>query len=88
VGTDNGLVQLTRNDGLTWSEVTPHGLPAWSMMSLIDASPHDAASAFAAIDRHQMDDIAPHIYRTHDFGQNLDEDYKWHSHERLCACGA
>jgi photosystem II stability/assembly factor-like uncharacterized protein len=69
VGTDNGLVQLTRNDGLTWSEVTPPGLPPWSMMSLIDASPHDAASAFAAIDRHQMDDITPHIYRTHDFGK-------------------
>jgi hypothetical protein len=69
VGTDNGLVQLTRNDGLTWSEVTPPGLPPWSMISLIDASPHDAASAFAAIDRHQIDDIAPHIYRTHDFGK-------------------
>jgi photosystem II stability/assembly factor-like uncharacterized protein len=69
VGTDNGLIQLTRNDGLTWSEVTPPGLPPWSMLSLIDASPHDAASAFAAIDRHQMDDITPHIYRTHDFGK-------------------
>jgi photosystem II stability/assembly factor-like uncharacterized protein len=69
VGTDNGLVQLTRNDGLTWNEVTPGGLPPWSMISLIDASPHDAASAYAAIDRHQMDDITPHIYRTHDFGK-------------------
>jgi photosystem II stability/assembly factor-like uncharacterized protein len=68
VGTDNGLVQLTRNDGLTWSEVTPRGLPPWSMISLVDASPHDAASAYAAIDRHQMDDITPHIFRTHDFG--------------------
>ena len=69
IGTDNGLVQLTRNDGLTWSDVTPQGLPPWSMMSLIDASPHDAASAYAAIDRHQTDDITPHIYRTHDFGK-------------------
>ena len=69
VGTDNGLVQLTRNDGMTWSEVTPPGLPPWSMISLIDASTHDAASAYAAIDRHQMDDITPHIYRTHDFGK-------------------
>ena len=69
VGTDNGLVQLTQDDGLVWSEVTPPGLPPWSMMSLIDASPHDAASAFVAIDRHQMDDITPHIYRTHDFGK-------------------
>jgi photosystem II stability/assembly factor-like uncharacterized protein len=69
IGTDNGLVQLTRNDGQTWTEVTPPGLPAWSMMSLIDASPHDAATAYAAIDRHQMDDITPHIYRTHDSGK-------------------
>jgi len=39
------------------------------MISLIDASPHDAATAYAAIDRHQIDDITPHIYRTHDFGK-------------------
>lgn len=69
IGTDNGLVQLTRNDGLTWADVSPPGLPAWSMISFIDASPHDGATAYAAIDRHQMDDITPHIYRTHDFGK-------------------
>ncbi len=69
IGTDNGLVQLTTNEGLTWSEVTPKGLPPWSMISLIDASPHDLATAYAAIDRHQMDDITPHIYRTHDSGK-------------------
>ena len=73
IGTDNGLVQLTRNDGGTWSDVTPPGLPPWSMMSLIDASPHDAATAYAAIDRHQMDDITPHIFRTHDFGKTWTE---------------
>lgn len=69
IGTDNGLVQLTRNDGVTWNDVTPHDLPPWSMMSLIDASPHDVATAYLAIDRHQMDDITPHIYRTHDAGK-------------------
>jgi photosystem II stability/assembly factor-like uncharacterized protein len=69
VGTDNGLVQLTRNDGQTWSEVSPRDLPPWSMISLIDASPHDLATAYAAIDRHQMDDVSPHIYRTRDFGK-------------------
>ena len=69
-GTDNGLVQLTRNDGLTWSEVSPKGLPPWSMISLIDPSPHDLDSAYIAIDRHQMDDITPHIYRTHDAGKS------------------
>jgi photosystem II stability/assembly factor-like uncharacterized protein len=69
VGTDNGLVQLTRNDGKSWADVSPTNLAPWSMISLIDASPHDAATAYAAIDRHQMDDIAPHIYRTRDFGK-------------------
>jgi photosystem II stability/assembly factor-like uncharacterized protein len=69
VGTDNGLIQLTRNEGTTWTEVSPQGLPPWSMISLIDASPHDAATAYAAIDRHQMDDITPHIYRTRDYGK-------------------
>ncbi|MFN2492382.1 MAG: WD40/YVTN/BNR-like repeat-containing protein [Pyrinomonadaceae bacterium] len=69
IGTDNGLVQITRDDGKTWSEVSPPGLAPWSMISLIDASPHDAETAYAAVDRHQMDDIRPYIYRTRDFGK-------------------
>lgn len=73
IGTDNGLVQLTRNDGATWSEVSPKGLPPWSMISLIDASPHDLTTAYVAIDRHQMDDITPRIYRTHDLGKTWAE---------------
>lgn len=73
IGTDNGLIQLTRNDGQIWTEVSPKDLLPWSMISLIDASPHDLATAYAAIDRHQMDDIAPHIYRTHDSGKTWAE---------------
>jgi photosystem II stability/assembly factor-like uncharacterized protein len=69
VGTDNGLIQLTLDDGKNWRDVTPPNLEPWSMISLIDASPFDAGTAYAAIDRHQMDDIRPHIYRTHDFGK-------------------
>ena len=69
VGTDNGLVQLTQDEGKTWRDVSPKNLGPWSMMSMIDASPFDAGSAYVAIDRHQMDDIGPHIYRTHDFGK-------------------
>ena len=68
-GTDDGLIQLTRNDGQSWSDVTPKDLPAWSTVSIIDASPHDAGSAYAAIDRHKLDDLKPWIYRTHDFGK-------------------
>ncbi|HEV7612629.1 MAG TPA: hypothetical protein VGO37_12170 [Steroidobacteraceae bacterium] len=68
-GTDDGRIQLTRNDGQTWLDVTPKDLPAWSMVSLIEASPHDAATAYAAIDRHKLDDLKPLIFRTHDFGK-------------------
>ncbi len=68
-GTDDGLVHLTRDDGRSWADVTPKDMPAWSMVSLIDPSPHDAATAYAAIDRHKLDDLKPLIYRTHDSGK-------------------
>jgi photosystem II stability/assembly factor-like uncharacterized protein len=68
-GTDDGLIQLTRNDGQSWTDVTPKDMPAWSMVSLIDPSPHDAATAYAAVDRHKLDDMKPLIYRTHDYGK-------------------
>jgi photosystem II stability/assembly factor-like uncharacterized protein len=68
-GTDNGLIYLTRDDGKSWQEVTPPGLPAWSMVSLIEASRFDAGTAYAAIDRHQMDDLRPYALRTRDFGR-------------------
>jgi len=69
-GTDNGLVQLTRDDGKTWEDVTPPGLPAWSMVSLIEASRHDAGTAYVAIDRHQVDDLRPYALRTRDYGRS------------------
>jgi photosystem II stability/assembly factor-like uncharacterized protein len=68
IGTDTGVIQMTRDDGAHWRSVTPSGLPPWSMVSTIEASPHNAATAYAAIDRHQVDDIAPYVYRTHDNG--------------------
>jgi photosystem II stability/assembly factor-like uncharacterized protein len=68
VGTDTGLVQLTRDDGKTWKRVSPSGLSAWSKISVIDPSHFDPASAYAAVDRHRLTDLAPHIYRTRNFG--------------------
>ena len=68
-GTDNGFIRLTTDEGKTWDDVTPPGLPDWSMISLIEASRFDAASAYAAVDRHQVDDFRPYIYRTHDAGK-------------------
>lgn len=67
-GTDDGLVHLSRDRGETWSDVTPASLPEWSRVNMIDASPHDAGAAFLAIDRHELDDYEPYIYKTHDFG--------------------
>jgi photosystem II stability/assembly factor-like uncharacterized protein len=68
-GTDDGLVQLTRDGGKTWTNVTPKEMPEWSLVSIVDASPHDAATAYIAVDRHELDDFRPYIYRTRDFGR-------------------
>ncbi len=68
-GTDDGLVQITRDGGKTWTNVTPKNLPAWSRISQIDASPHDAGTAYVAVDRHQNDDPLPYAYKTTDYGQ-------------------
>jgi photosystem II stability/assembly factor-like uncharacterized protein len=69
-GTDNGLVHLTLDEGRTWRDVTPPGLPEWSMVSLVEASRHDAGTAYVAIDRHQMDDLRPYALRTRDYGKS------------------
>ena len=68
-GTDNGLIHLTLDDGAHWSNVTPPDIAEWSQISLIEASPHDAATVYAAVDRHQLDDFNPYVYRTHDWGK-------------------
>jgi photosystem II stability/assembly factor-like uncharacterized protein len=68
-GTDDGLIQLTRDGGKSWTNVTPKDLPEWSRISQIDASPFDAGTAYVAIDRHQNDDVRPYIYKTSDYGK-------------------
>ncbi|MFZ3215787.1 MAG: hypothetical protein WA192_06985 [Candidatus Acidiferrales bacterium] len=69
-GTDNGLIQVTMDEGAHWANVTPAGVADWSLISLIEASPHDAETAYAAVDRHQVDDFRPYIYRTRDSGKS------------------
>ncbi|MGH9698313.1 MAG: WD40/YVTN/BNR-like repeat-containing protein [Candidatus Acidiferrales bacterium] len=68
-GSDNGVIQITTDEGKNWMDVTPAGLPDWSRVSLIEASHFDSSTAYAAIDRHQMDDFHPYIYRTQDSGK-------------------
>lgn len=67
-GTDDGLVHVTRDDGAHWRDVTPRGLEAWSKIGFIEASHFDPATAYAAVDRHRLDDDSPLIYRTRDYG--------------------
>jgi photosystem II stability/assembly factor-like uncharacterized protein len=68
-GTDDGILQLTTDDGGHWTKVTPP-MPEWSCVSLIDASTFDAGEAFVAVDRHRLDDFKPYIYKTSNSGQS------------------
>ncbi|HKE05680.1 MAG TPA: glycoside hydrolase, partial [Blastocatellia bacterium] len=68
-GTDDGLVHVTRDGGKTWRNVTPPDLKSWAKVSLIDASHFDDETAYAAINTFRLDDLRPHIYRTHDGGK-------------------
>ena len=75
VGSDDGLIHRTTDGargrggrGDHWRNVTPQGLPPWSAISQLEASPFDTAVAYAAVDRHRVDDFAPYIYRTRDGG--------------------
>ncbi|HEY1378143.1 MAG TPA: hypothetical protein VGF55_15180, partial [Gemmataceae bacterium] len=72
-GTDDGLIHVTRDGGKHWTDVTPPGLTAWSKVSLIDAGRHDAATAYAAVNRFRLDDLKPHVWRTHDGGKTWAE---------------
>jgi len=67
-GSDTGLIHVTRDAGKTWKNVTPSGLSDWSKISMIEASHFDPAEAYAAVDRHRLDDQKPYLYRTRDYG--------------------
>lgn len=68
VGTDDGLIQVTKNEGQSWGNVTPPNLKE-SLINAIDVSPHDPATAYAAVTRYKFDDLSPMIYITNDFGK-------------------
>jgi photosystem II stability/assembly factor-like uncharacterized protein len=72
-GTTNGLIQLTQDGGRTWQNVSPQNLTEYSLVSLIEASPFDAGTAYAAVDNHESNDFAAHIFRTHDSGATWQE---------------
>lgn len=72
-GTDDGLIHLTKDGGKTWKNVTPPGITSWSKISIMDAGHFDNATAYAAVNRIRLDDMKPHIYKTHDNGKTWTE---------------
>ncbi len=71
VGTDDGQVQVTRDGGKTWTNVTAHisGAPEWARVYQVGVSPFDAGTAYVAFDAHMLDNSKPYVYKTSDYGQ-------------------
>ncbi|MEO8382248.1 MAG: glycosyl hydrolase [Acidobacteriota bacterium] len=67
-GSDDGLLQLTRDGGTTWKDVTPKGAPRWILWNSIDPSPFDKATAYVAGTLYKSDDFRPYLYKTNDYG--------------------
>jgi len=71
-GSDDGLIHISRDNGETWENVTPRGLPE-STISILDASQHDPGTAYFAANRYKFGDFSPMIYRTTNYGQRWEE---------------
>jgi photosystem II stability/assembly factor-like uncharacterized protein len=71
IGTDDGLVHVTRNGGKNWANVTPPNsmMPEWIQINSIEASPNDPATAYVAATMYKYDDNRPYLYRTNDYGK-------------------
>jgi photosystem II stability/assembly factor-like uncharacterized protein len=68
-GTDDGLVHLSRDRGESWQVVTPPELPEWALISVLEPSPHDAATCYVAATRYKHDDTQPYLFKTSDYGR-------------------
>ncbi len=68
-GSDDGLVQLTRDGGKSWTNVTPKDMPEWIQINSIEASPHDPATAYFAATMYKLDDFRPYLFKTSDYGK-------------------
>ncbi|HEX7938950.1 MAG TPA: glycosyl hydrolase, partial [Gemmatimonadaceae bacterium] len=74
-GTDDGLIQVTKNGGVSWQDVTPPALKTtpWAKVSIIDAGHFDSLTAYAAVNTFRLDDLRPHLFATHDGGKSWRE---------------
>ncbi|HEX9754713.1 MAG TPA: hypothetical protein VGA42_03365 [Gemmatimonadales bacterium] len=69
-GTNDGVVQLTRDGGRTWATVTPAGMLEWGTISNIEPSRYDVGTAYLTVDGHQVNSRDPWVYKTSDFGRS------------------
>ena len=69
-GTDDGRIWLSQNEGSSWNEITPEGLPQYGTVQRIEVSPHDAGTAYATVHRYRLDDWTPYVFRTTDYGDS------------------
>jgi photosystem II stability/assembly factor-like uncharacterized protein len=69
-GSDDGLVHITRNGGESWQNITPSDLPEWTYIHTLEPSPHDPAICYLAGTRYKLDDNAPYLLVTRDYGQS------------------
>lgn len=67
-GSDDGLLHVTRDSGLSWKNVTPAAMPQWLMINSIDPSPFDKGTAYVAGTMYKSDDFRPYLYKTTDYG--------------------
>lgn len=68
-GSDDGLIHISQNGGKDWQNITPKKMPEWSLISIIEPSHFDPATAYVAATRYKLDDYRPFLYKTNDFGK-------------------
>ena len=73
VGTDDGLVQVSKDGGANWKNVTPDDMPEWALVNKVEASPHDPATAYVAVTRYKFGDYRPYLWKTGDYGETWEK---------------
>jgi photosystem II stability/assembly factor-like uncharacterized protein len=68
VGSDDGLVHITKDGGKNWTNITPKGMPEWMMINSVEPSPFDVGTCYVAGTRYKLGDFSPYLYKTTDYG--------------------
>lgn len=85
-GSDDGVLHISRDDGASWQNITPAGMPEWSMITCIEPSPSDPATVYVSATRYKLDDYQPYLYKTSDYGaswQRIDSGIPAHDFTRV-----